>query len=249
MVSTLLRSVLLVALLCSQVKASCDWFPVCFSSFYNNCERGYDDSTDCTFNGDNSYDYFYPGNTGGHKLIFADQDYEISWSGDSLGDYPVRLAWHVLDYDLNSLELAGADSYKDLKWDRNFTEQSSHTINFLNLTNSDFPNDHTNMTGPEALFRAGAFYSQLSVSQPDHPDYDEEDIYRSDTFFVAPSSVKTFLETENTRGHEEEKKVWRIGVGVGVGVGVPVLLAILGFLLWRSRRKSRSVSSRKITEG
>jgi hypothetical protein len=57
--------------------------------------------------------------------------------------------------------------------------------------------------------------------------------------------MRRFLETENRRGHEEEMKVWRIGVGVGVGVGVPILLALLGFVIWRHRRKTKVAVTRK----
>lgn len=132
----------------------------------------------------------------------------------------------------------------DTLWELDITEGSSITIKFVDLFQDDFPNDHTNITGAEALAYASAYYTQFGISQPEH-HHDKDQIYWSDTFFVAAPSMKDFLETENTRGHEEEKKVWRIGVGVGVGVGVPILLALLGFLIWRHRRKTKVAVTKK----
>jgi hypothetical protein len=264
-----------VALLCAVVNVRCDK-AVCFNSFYGECGRDNDDSEKCTFNERNSYDMSYPGNNGGHKLIFASTLYELSWIGDRLDDYPVRLAWHAIDSKRASNRIAGADRFSDMKWDtsklyRRFRLQgdehaykadtsygiditekgrNSRIFDFNRLVESGFPNNHTDMTGIQALFYAGAFYSLFSISQPENPDYSEDDVYWSDTFYITSSPSREFLQAENDRGHAEEKQKWRLGVGVGVGVGVPVLLALLIWQMCRMRQKSKGIrmTSRKVTE-
>lgn len=120
-----------MALLCAQVNASCDK-AVCFNSFYGECGRDNDEDSGLgAFNEGNSYDISYPGDGGGYKLIFATKLYTVSWIGDKLGDYPVRLGWHVLDSPKMNVGMVGADGFKDLKWGRgklHLNEKSPPTV-------------------------------------------------------------------------------------------------------------------------
>ncbi|KAH8175217.1 hypothetical protein LIA77_03635 [Sarocladium implicatum] len=122
MLSTLLLPLLSTALLSLQVAGSdiCNGRrPVCFNSFYRECDRDHiDESGTCTFDSGNSYDYSYPGNNGGHKLIFADQEYKMTWVGDRLGEYPVRLAWYLLESDQMDVGMVAAGNLKNVTWDK-----------------------------------------------------------------------------------------------------------------------------------
>lgn len=54
----------------------------------------------------------------------------------------------------------------------------------------------------------------------------------SDSFIVASSYAGKFLGAQNTHGHREEHKKWRLGVGIGVGLSVPFLMAATAWATW-----------------
>lgn len=204
---------------------------VCLTAF-RFC-RGEGDDAQCNFPDDEPIQQQDAGTVNSFFVIFAEEEYNITWKNMKEGHGPVWIQWRFQDPNGNS----------SVKW-RSSTNED-HYIFRPESVFLDFPNELANISYSEAVVGATTSNTIIITQQNSIEEVANAAGSQSDSFSVLNNvALKTVNALRNARdgNKKEELRNWRIGVGVGVGVGVPLLMG-LAFFAGKRQGRSKSIRS------